>query len=122
MGEIWWMGNTLSDHISVYIQNCIYIQDFYSGNKMIWKFSILYDSGIIDVYIFMLSWDYGHWGQTHYYKYIQNKLTKKYIYGAKRTSPPKRGEFTIGKENSSLLSYKCKHVYLSYIDKRGMSK
>jgi hypothetical protein len=57
----------------------MYIQDLYSGKTILWKFSMIYESGIMCVKAFLLSRDYGHWSQTHYYKYkmyVQNELTE----------------------------------------------
>jgi hypothetical protein len=49
---------------------------WHSGNKILWKFSIIYESGILGVKVFLLSRDHGHWSKTYYYKYVQNELTE----------------------------------------------
>ena len=46
--------------------NCIYIQDLYSGNTILWQFAIMYESSIPGVKVFVLSRDCGHWSYTHY--------------------------------------------------------
>jgi hypothetical protein len=83
----------------------IFLQDIYSGNKILWKFSIIYESGILGVKVFFsvimrllsLKSDTIHAKQTNWEMYTPYD-------GAKGTSPSKNGKFTIGKEKLLLLS------------------
>ena len=54
--------------------------------------------------VFPLLWDFGHWSQTHYYKYVENELNEKCKDHMMGTSPSKKGKLTIGKEKPTLLS------------------
>ena len=78
--------------------NYIYMQDQHSGNTILWKFSIIYENGILGVKVFPLLWDCGHWCQTHYYKYVENELNEKCKGHMMGTSSSKKGKLTIGKE------------------------
>ena len=62
---------------SLHAELYLYIRHHYSGNAILWKFSIIQESGILSVKVILLSRDYGHWSQAHVYKYIQNELIEK---------------------------------------------
>ena len=66
------MGNTLFSKISTCRIVFVIIPDLYSDNKILWKFSIIYESGILGIKV-LLSQDYGYWSQTRYYKYTHHK-------------------------------------------------
>ena len=74
------------------------MQDQHSGNTILWKFSIIDENGILGGKVFPLLWDFGHWSQTHYYKYVENELNEKCKGHMMGTSSSKKGKLTIGKE------------------------
>ena len=46
----------------------------FSSYKIMWKFSMIDENGILAVKVYLLWRDYGHGSQTHYYNYVQNEL------------------------------------------------
>ena len=107
-----WMGNTFFDQISAYRIAYLYAQALYSGNKILWKFSIIYESAILGDLFFCYYHVDGHWSQNHYYKYMQNELRekrKRYMMGPNEYHHPKKENWKekyacyIGRDSSSKL-------------------
>ena len=83
-------------------------------NKILWKFSIIYENGILSVYVFQLLRDNGHWSQKYYNKYVQKtkEQCKRQKMGPKKRHHPKKGKFTIWKVKGFFFVVKAHNAFL----------